>query len=152
LNTFTDVSYVTNAKKHALVMGANFLYNKFKEERVIEFKRDYTTATGGVYAQHTWDASEKIRLESGLRADLVNYKNDIYKKNSFFILPRISLLVKYNEHISSRIGGGMGYKAPSLFTEQTETIQYQHVKQLNNVDAEQSYGGTTDIDVKTKLR
>ena len=151
LNAFTDISYVTNAKKHSLVVGANFLYNKFKEDTTTFAKRDYTTTTGGAYAQHTWDASEKIKLETGLRADIVNYKNDIYSKTTFFLLPRVSLLIKYNDHLSSRIGGGMGYKAPSLFTEQTETIQYLGVAQLNNVSAEQSYGGTADIDYRTRF-
>ncbi|MCP9753109.1 TonB-dependent receptor [Ferruginibacter sp. HRS2-29] len=151
LNAFTDVSYVANAKKHSLVVGANFLYNQFREDTSSFQKRNYTTTTGGAYAQHTWDASEKIKLETGLRADLVNYKNDIYSKTTFFLLPRVSLLIKYNDHLSSRIGGGMGYKAPSLFTEQTETIQYSGVQQLNNVIAEQSYGGTADIDYRTRF-
>jgi iron complex outermembrane receptor protein/outer membrane receptor for ferrienterochelin and colicins len=35
---------------------------------------------------------------------------------------------------------GMGYKTPTLFTEETETIQYRNVLQLNNVKSEKSYG------------
>ena len=46
----------------------------------------------------------------------------------------------------------MGYKTPTLFTEETETIQYRDVDQLNNVKSEKSYGGTADVNFKTNPR
>ena len=45
----------------------------------------------------------------------------------------------------------MGYKTPTLFTEQTETIQYQNLEQVNNVRSEKSYGGTADVNFRTRL-
>jgi iron complex outermembrane receptor protein/outer membrane receptor for ferrienterochelin and colicins len=75
----------------------------------------------------------------------------MYANSEFFILPRISLLVKYNNKLSSRIGGGLGYKLPTLFTEQTESIQYKGIQQLNNVKSEKSYGGTADINLRTRI-
>jgi iron complex outermembrane receptor protein/outer membrane receptor for ferrienterochelin and colicins len=107
--------------------------------------------TAGLYSQHTWDASDRLKLESGLRVDVADYNNSIYLKTEVFVLPRLSLLVKYDSKWSSRIGGGMGYKTPTLFTEETETIQYRNVAQLNNVTSERSYGGTADINLKTNL-
>lgn len=149
-NAFTDVSYVTNANNHALVIGANFIHNKFNETDNSS-SRDNTTRTGGIYGQHTWDASDRVKLESGLRMDVADYKNDIYSKTEVFVLPRVSLLLKFNSQWSSRIGAGMGYKTPTLFTEETETIQYRNVDQLNNVQSEKSYGGTADVNLRTKL-
>ena len=32
-NAFTDISYVSNAGNHALVLGGNFIYNNFREKR-----------------------------------------------------------------------------------------------------------------------
>ena len=150
-NAFTDISYVTNAGHHALVLGVNFVYDQFREKDQSSYNRDNKSTTGGVYAQHTWDASEKIKLETGLRLDLDGYSNSIYRHTEFFFLPRVSLLVKYNAKLSSRIGAGMGYKTPTLFTEGTETIQYRNVEQINQVKSEKSYGGTADINYKTKL-
>jgi iron complex outermembrane receptor protein/outer membrane receptor for ferrienterochelin and colicins len=147
---FTDVAYITNKAKHALVAGANFIYNKFTED-AINNKRDNKVITGGLYAQHTLDATEKIKLETGLRIDVVNYKNSIYSKSEVFVLPRVSVLIKYDSKWSSRIGAGMGYKTPTLFTEETETIQYRNVAQLNNVTSEKSYGGTADINFRTNI-
>jgi outer membrane receptor for ferrienterochelin and colicins len=150
-NAFTDVSYVTNANKHALVVGGNFIFNKFREKNNSSGDRDNTSRTAGVYAQHTWDASDFVKLESGVRVDAADYRNAIYKNREVFVLPRISVLVKYNANWSSRIGGGMGYKTPTLFTEVTETIQYRDVEQLNNVQSEKSYGGTADVNFKTSI-
>lgn len=150
-NSFTDLSYISHAGKHSLVLGGNFVYDKFDEKQESANNRDNTLTTGGLYGQHTWDASEKIKLESGLRLDVANYRNSIYSNTEFFVLPRISLFVKYNTKLSSRIGGGIGYKTPTLFTEKTETIQYKDVEQLNNVSSERSYGGTADINYTTGI-
>jgi iron complex outermembrane receptor protein/outer membrane receptor for ferrienterochelin and colicins len=133
------------------VLGGNFIYNNFKEKQSSSSKRDNTIRTGGLYGQYTWDASEKIKLESGLRVDLTGYRNEMYSNTEIFVLPRVSLLLKYNDKWSSRIGGGMGYKTPTLFTEETETIQYRNIDQLNNVKSEKSYGGTADLNFKTNL-
>jgi outer membrane receptor for ferrienterochelin and colicins len=150
-NGYTDISYISNGDKHAFVLGGNFLYNKFDEKDKSSGNRDNTTTTGGLYSQYTWDATDKIILESGLRIDAVNYKNNIYSNSEVFVLPRASLLIKYNYGWSSRIGAGMGYKTPTLFTEETESIQYQNVAQLNNVKSESSYGGTADINFRTDI-
>ena len=149
-NAFTDISYVINANKHALVLGGNFIYNSFREKDNNN-NRDNTSRTGGLYGQHTWDASDKVKLESGLRVDLADYSNSIYSNTEVFVLPRVSLLLKYNSKWSSRIGAGMGYKTPTLFTEETETIQYRNVAQLANVKSEKSYGGTADINFRTNV-
>ena len=150
-NGYTDVSYISNGNKHSFVSGGNFIYNKFNEKEKSAANRDNTTTTGGLYGQHTWDATNKIKLEGGLRVDVVNYKNNLYTNTEVFVLPRVSLLVKYSSQWSSRIGVGMGYKTPTLFTEETETIQYQNVDQLDNVKSEKSYGGTADVNFKTNI-
>lgn len=148
-NAFTDVSYLANKGDHSLVVGANFISDKFREKENNSGRRDNKNRSIGAYAQYTWDASDNIKLESGLRIDNVWYGNMLYSKNETFALPRVSLLVKYNSKFSSRIGVGMGYKTPTIFTEETETIQYRNVEQLRDVRSEKSYGGTADINYRT---
>jgi len=150
-NGHTDISYISNKDKHALVLGGNFVYNKFNEKDKSSSNRDNTITTGGLYGQYTWDATDKIILETGLRIDAVSYKNSIYSNHEGFVLPRVSLLVKYNHHWSSRIGAGIGYKTPTLFTEETETMQYRNIAQLNDVKSERSYGSTADINFKANI-
>lgn len=150
-NNFLDISQLINSGKHSLVSGINVLFDEFKEKKRSAADRDNKSSAAGIYLQDTWDASEKLKLESGLRFEYARYSNALFSNKEFLVLPRISLLIAYNEKLSSRIGAGMGYKLPTLFTERTETIQYQGVQQLNNVKSERSYGATADLNFRTEL-
>lgn len=148
-NSFTDASYVISKSRYTLISGANLVYDNFKERDSGTLNaKSFTT---GLYVQHTWDVSESVKLENGLRLDNVAYSNINFSKNQTFFLPKISALFKINSQWSSRVGAGLGYKIPTVFTEQTETIQYQNVQALQNVTAEKSIGGTADINYKTNI-
>jgi len=146
---FTDLSYIFYKQKHTMIGGANIVFDKFKQVNTDSLNSQSFT-TGG-YFQDTWDVTDRIKIESGVRIDNVNYKNINYSKTLAFVLPRMSLLFKLSDKITSRIGGGLGYKIPTIFTEQTESMQYQNVLALHNVTAEKSIGGTADINYKTNV-
>ncbi len=150
-NGFTDVTYLVNSEKHSIVTGGNIVFDNFDENDNSDRDRDNKNFTAGIYVQDTWDASEKIKLESGLRLDRAKYSNSGFSNSEFFALPRVSLLINYNSKLSSRIGAGLGYKLPSLFTEQAESIHYRDILQLDSVKAERSYGGTADLNYKTRI-
>ena len=148
-NSFTDLSLMIKKQKHTVIVGLNIVFDKFKHRNMRIL--DAQTFTTGVYIQDTWDLTSRVILESGLRVDNMRFKNAGYTKNQTFVLPRVSALFKISNKISSRIGGGLGYKSPTVFTEETESLQYQNLHALNNVEAERSVGGTADINFKTKL-
>ena len=150
-NSFSDISYLFHHKNHTIIGGLNFVYDNFKQYNFIANNQNSKTTTVGFYAQDTWDISEKLKLESGARIDNVIYSNINFSENQTFVLPRISGLYKINNEFSVRLGGGLGYKIPTIFTEQTETMQYQNILTLKNVTAEKSIGGTLDFNFKTKL-
>ncbi len=145
-NSFTDISYVSNKKKHTVIAGINIVYDKFKQkENLPSINQNTTSLSAGIYIQDTWDITQKVKIESGIRIDNVTYENESFKKNQAFILPRVSFLFKISNKLTSRIGGGLGYKVPTIFTEETEALQYRNVLALDNVTAEKSTGGTADI-------
>ncbi|MCZ4221868.1 TonB-dependent receptor [Pedobacter rhodius] len=150
-NVYTDISYLKNLNNQSLIFGANLVYDNFKEDNPSSLAKNFNTKTAGLYFQQTWDATEKLKLESGIRTDLTHYYNNFYSNTDFFVLPRVSALYKFNNKWSSRIGGGLGYKTPTLFTEQTETFQYQNLLPLKDVASEKSYGGTADVNYKTTI-
>jgi outer membrane receptor for ferrienterochelin and colicins len=152
-NSFTDASYVFHQKEHNIISGLNLVYDNFNQSEGASINNSLNakSVTMGVYAQDTWDVAEKLKLEYGVRLDNVSFSNINYNKNQTFILPRISGLYKFNYEFSTRLSGGLGYKIPTTFTEQTETIQYQKVLPLNDVEVEKSIGGTLDFNFKTKL-
>lgn len=151
-NSFTDFSYTIKKQKHITITGLNIIFDNFKQKaNAPTINQNTHSFTTGVYVQNTWDIANNIKIESGIRIDNVNYKNTYYNKNQTFILPRVFGLFKLASKFTSRIGGGMGYKTPTIFTEQTEALQYQNVLALYNVTAEKSIGGTADINFKTYL-
>ncbi|MFT3795484.1 TonB-dependent receptor plug domain-containing protein [Flavobacterium sp.] len=145
-NAYSDVSYVINKEFHTLIGGINFVYDDFKQDSGLHDSRSFTS---GAYLQHTWDMTKNVKLENGLRIDYVDY-NEL-SKNQLFVLPRLSTLFKINNQWSSRIGGGLGYKLPSIFTEKTEEMQYRNLAVLSHVRPERSIGGTADVNYKASL-
>ncbi|WP_443936799.1 TonB-dependent receptor [Pedobacter sp. MW01-1-1] len=146
-STYSEANYQHVGEKADWVFGLNFLTDTFKEDvQDNALPRDYNYTTIGAFAQNTWNLSEKINIESGIRGD---YHNEY----GFMFLPRVSALWKINDHLSTRLGGGLGYKAPTVFTEEAERIQFRNVLPLDvaNSKAERSYGANYDINYRTSL-
>jgi outer membrane receptor for ferrienterochelin and colicins len=147
LSTYSEVNYSRKGKKADWVGGINFLSDHFKEDKNTSAAlRSYQYTTIGGFVQNTWNLTDKFIVESGIRSD---YHNEY----GFFFLPRISGLWKINEHLSTRLGGGLGYKAPTVFTEDAERIQFRNVLPIdvNHTKAERSYGANYDINYRTIL-
>lgn len=147
LSSFIEATYNHLTEGTEWIAGLNlwtdkFTQNKFDTSKVV----DYNYTTIGVFVQNTWNASEKFTFETGLRGD---YQNEY----GFFVLPRISALYKANEKLTVRLGGGLGYKTPIVFTEDAERIQFRNVLpiDLSKTKAEKSTGGNIDINYKTPL-
>ena len=151
-NSYTDLSYTFNKNNHTIISGLNIIYDDFKQHKIANAFLNSKSFTTGFYAQDTWDISEIIKVEGGLRVDNVTYKNVNFSKNQTFVLPRVSVLLNYSNHLSSRIGAGLGYKVPTIFTEETEAMHYNNLQALDNsVTSERSVGGTIDVNYKNKI-
>ncbi len=147
LSSYSEVNFNYKKEKSEWISGINFLTDKFtqdKHDTIIPV--NYNQNTIGAFVQNTWNVSKVVTLETGLRGD---YQNDY----GFFLLPRLSGLFKINSHLTSRVGGGLGYKTPNVFTEDAEKIQFKNVLPIDieNRNAEKSYGGNFDINYRTAL-
>lgn len=146
-NSYTDITYFQPFEKHAMVFGFNAVYDKFSEKSALAspLLRDESRTTVGFYVQDTFDITEKLSLESGFRLDTA-------KDYGVFALPRVSLLYRFNENFSTRAGFGFGYKTPSVFTEEAETLLFENVLPIRNtLKAERSRGGTLDFNYKGEI-
>lgn len=146
INTFTEVSYQKTFTNTDWTFGTNLYTSNFNENDNAPLQRDQKDVTYGAFVNNTYDITDNWILESGIRAD---YNTDF----GFFPLPKISLLYKNNNGFSSRIGGGLGYKIPDIFTEEAEFLNYENVLAIDksSIEAEQSYGVNFDINYDTKL-
>lgn len=147
VSSFSEASYNHKTEKTEWITGLNLWTDKFNQNQIGNSNVvDYTHSTFGAFVQNTWNASEKFVLETGFRGD---YQNEY----GFFALPRISALYRANQKLTMRLGGGLGYKTPTVFTEDAERIQFRNVLPIDvsNTKAEQSIGTNFDINYKTPL-
>ena len=145
--SFTELSYIHAGEKSEWIVGANLLTDDFSEKQETDFPlRDYYQITYGAFIQNTVKATDWMDIETGIRGDYV-------KDYGFAFLPRASALFTINDKLTSRLGGGIGYKAPTIFTEESERIQYKSVLPIDSSlnKLEKSYGANFDINYKTML-
>ncbi|TZF83179.1 TonB-dependent receptor [Pedobacter sp. BS3] len=143
--TFSEASYVTSKEQSEWIMGVNLWTDDFREARLSTFPlRNYSQLIFGAFVQNTWKTTPWLNLETGFRTDYV-------MDYGFALLPRVSALFKISDKFSSRLGGGFGYKTPTIFTEESERIQYRDVLPIdkNRNKLERSYGGNIDFNYRT---
>jgi len=147
ISSFSELSYIHKDEKSEWITGLNLWSDQFNQNE-LNFSEavDYQHTTVGAFVQNTSNLTEKLTLETGLRGD---YQNEY----GFFVLPRVSALLKVNPKLSLRLGGGLGYKTPTVFTEDAERIQFRNVLPIDvtKTEAEESIGANFDINYKTEL-
>jgi iron complex outermembrane receptor protein len=145
--SFTEITYASHGDISEWITGINLITDDFKEAHLTTTPlRNYQQLTAGIFVQNNWKVSEKFRLETGLRGDAV-------KDYGFALLPRVSALFKFSPKLSSRVGGGLGYKTPAIFSEESERLQYKNVLPVDeNINKlERSYGINADVNFKTSF-
>ena len=146
-STFSEATYSINSGKADWVIGANYVTDDFKESRQSNNAlRNYHYNTLGAFIQNTWSPSPKFTLETGLRGDYV-------EQFGFELLPRISAMLKVSPKLTVRLGGGLGYKTPTVFNEEAEKTQFQNILPINQslTQNERSAGGNFDMNYRTKI-
>lgn len=147
-SSFSELTYADHGERSEWIFGINLLTDDFKEDKATSaiVLRDYKQTTTGLFVQNNFKATNKFSLETGLRGDYVN-------DYGFAILPRVSMLFKFTPKLSSRIGGGMGYKTPTIFTEDAERLLYRNVLPIDpdQNKLEKSYGLNADFNYRTSF-
>jgi len=83
-----------------------------------------------------------------LRTDYVTASNfSSENEGQSFVLPKISTLHKLTPEFAIRLGGGMGYRMPTILNEEAEPYAYKNVQTVDFVEliAEESYGSNIDF-------
>lgn len=147
ISTFTEISNSFKFGQDVLIFGANFYTDNFREDSLQSaVRRDENFQTIGAFLNYTFDLNDFISMETGFRGDYVfNQK--------FFALPRVSALFKWTSKLTTRIGGGLGYRNPSIFNQEAELLGYKNLLPINKsiTKAEESYGFNGDIGYKTTI-
>lgn len=142
---FTELSYLKKGDKHTWVTGINVSGETFQNKQPDSSGiNPYQNIVFGFFMQDDWKLTPKLTAQTGLRFD---YNNDYDP----VLLPRISLLYKFNPQFTSRLGGGMGYKAPSVFTNDVDERELRNHNLATGILTEKSVGANWDINYKQKI-
>ena len=146
-STYSEATYNLNTQKAGWVAGVNLLTDDFDENKLVNSPlRDYHYNTLGGFIQNVWSPVPFFSLETGLRGDYV-------RQFGFALLPRASAMWKPSSHITARLGGGLGYKTPTVFNEEAEKIQFQNIRPIDQHGTinERSAGGNFDVNYRTRI-
>lgn len=147
VSSFSEATYSYRKNKNVLITGLNFYTDDFKEtplQSSILRNEDYETF--GAFVNYTFDIGNKVAIESGLRTDHVF-------NEKWYVLPRVSALFKWTNRLTTRVGGGLGYRNASIFNQEAELLGYKNVMPIdrNMTEAEESYGGNIDVGYKLPI-
>ena len=144
VSSFSELNYVTFGDKMEWIVGGNLWTEKF-DQRQGDPENDlgFSNTTTGAFVQNTWNMARQWTLETGLRGDYQSQYGS-------YLLPRFSLLFEPNESITFRTGGGLGYKTPTQFTEDTERLHFRNILPIDfsETSAERSTGINLDVNYK----
>jgi len=147
LSSFSEAHVLGATNNVDWVAGLNLWTEDFRQHRATPgFKHDFNSYTAGAFAQATLPVADRLTLESGLRIDqTADYGS--------FWLPRVSLLYNLSPDTTVRLGGGLGYMEPTLFTEEAEMQLYRNVRPLESgaLKAERSAGLNLDVNRQFEL-
>ena len=139
LSWFSEATYLKKMETNDLVAGINITGEDFVKKLPDSTQLDnYNYATIGVFVQDDWRIDKSFTLETGLRFDHHNQYGN-------FVLPRLSLLYKINHYFTTRLGGGLGYKIPTVFSSEIDDRDYPNLLPLMNIKAERSSGANWDV-------
>lgn len=146
-STFSELNFQIQNGPTEWISGVNLWTENFDQNLgVLSDPLDYQLNTVGAFVQNIWNMSEKWTLESGFRLD---YQDDY----GLFALPRFSIMVEPSKPLTFRLGGGLGYKSPTVFSEEAERVSFKNVLPIDpsKFDAERSSGANLDINYKLAL-
>ncbi|GAA0878147.1 hypothetical protein GCM10009119_11150 [Algoriphagus jejuensis] len=146
-SSFSEVNLSQVRANTEWIGGVNFWSDSFTQrEGNPDEPLDYQLNTFGVFVQKIWSVSEQWTLESGFRVD---WQEDY----GVFALPRVSAMYEPSELLTFRLGGGLGYKPPTVFSEDAERLHFENILPIDpaKVHAERSAGANLDANYRLAL-
>lgn len=142
LNYYTELSWLVPYNENSLVAGINATGDQFKKITNNIPLNNFENNTIGAFIQNTWSIQSNTTIEVGLR-------NDYQFTYGNFLLPRLAIFHRFNEHWATRLGVGFGYKTPNALAPQTTDYAVQKIQSLPpGIEAEKSIGYNAEANYK----
>ncbi len=145
--SFSELSLSQAAPHMEWNAGINLWTDRFEQRNAVAGQDlGFSDATLGAFIQNTWSLSPEWTLETGFRLD---YQSEY----GLFPLPRFSLMYRPSLPLTFRLGGGLGYKTPTVFSEEAERLHFRNILPIDPeaLTAERSFGTNFDINYRLAL-
>jgi iron complex outermembrane receptor protein len=140
---YADAQYAFTLGAHALLAGAAFTADDFEDRTpVVGAARTHRYTVPGFFVQDEITLSDQWTMLAGGRLD----RHDTF---GTFVTPRLSVMVRPSPSLTMRLGGGGGFKSPTIFTEEAEETGFRNVRPLVNAEAERASSASFDLNWRT---
>jgi outer membrane receptor for ferrienterochelin and colicin len=147
LSYYSELSYLHQlGRQHRMVAGLNLSGEQLRPRQgptALPAGR-YTYATVGGFVQDDWQPVPQLTVQAGLRLDHHN-------QYGTFLLPRLALLYRFSEAVTSRLNGGLGYRVPVPFVNELDERDYPRIQLLTGLRAERSTGLNWDVNYQRRF-
>ncbi len=140
---YADAQYSTPWNSQSLLFGVAFSYDRF-EDRTPNYSslRNYEYHSPALFAQDEIPLNHFFTFVASGRIDFHN-------RFGTFLTPRVSLMYKPSPAMTLRLGGGTGFKSPTIFIEDVEEAGFVNLRPLHDVTTERSQSCSFDINWNT---
>lgn len=135
---FADAQYSLDLAKHNVLVGGAFRMDDFNEKTPGITPRSYRFAVPSLFVQDEFAIADDVSLLLGGRIDF----HDTF--GTFFV-PRLSMMYRPDHSLTLRLGGGTGYKAPTIFVEEAEEAGFRNVRPLTRARPEKARSASFDV-------
>jgi outer membrane receptor for ferrienterochelin and colicins len=134
-----DVQYTQEIDVHTLLLGASLsLDDLFDRTSGNPYSRSYRYTSPGLLAQLESPFGDMWSVVASARVDFHNVFGT-------FVTPRASVMYRPTNSFTLRLGGGTGFKAPTIFVEEAEETGLANARSLTNIKAERVLSGSFDV-------
>ena len=142
-SAYAEAVYSIELEGSSFLAGAALSAERFDD--ILELRgffisesRDYSYSTPGVFAQY------EAEVLGGLTT-LVSARADFHNVYGSFFTPRVSLMYRPTSTLTLRLGGGTGFKAPTIFIEEAEESGFSGLMLNPSAVAERAGNVTFDV-------
>lgn len=136
---YADAQYSFSMDSHNLLFGTAFNFEHFTDRTsAASSNRGYRYSVPAFFAQDEIIFSDKWTA-------LLSGRVDFHNTLGTFVTPRASFMYRPSSALTMRIGGGTGFKSPTIFVEEAEEVGFHNVRPLQNTLAERATSGSFDV-------
>lgn len=142
---FGDTQFSLDLPDHNFLFGTAFRIDDFRDRTPgIGSARSYRFGVISLFLQDEFRAFDEVTL-------LISGRLDFHDTFGTFFVPRFSVMYRPISSLTLRLGGGTGYKAPTIFVEEAEEVGFRNVRPLTNVRPEKAQSASLDLNWRNIL-